>query len=399
MPLRSNGHWQETVRVDADRRISRTFPTQEEAIQWAETHRSARRKRRAAEESSLTQNQKRQRGISRSGDNNKIESQACKLLLPLLSDAFDVEQVRDGAHCDLAVRRVGVAEDDAWYGLQIKSTAGRGRSGRATFSHVNKYPHAVVVCVNLSQSSANSAEIWLFHGRDLVRPTGHNLDIGRVSKYDAHKVSAADICTRLSTMLLSGYKTRALAWLDTEQLSINTYLEHRAHVLWKAAVHVCIPRLPVGSEQNRVFDVLHDGDRIQEKVCRAHRGGAGFRVDLRKSRGCGKKRAYDACDWDALHVFLLAKKRDDGGWDFSREGWNVGAYDPSYGPTRDRVDALELLGYWDIPMARLGDYVGVSGQTAFLTYLPEAFGGEIGHPAPTRACKNAWTRAYFHAAI
>ena len=393
---RTNGKWSTQVECDGTI-MHNTFSTKSEADAWAADLRSARDKRKRKKNTGESHQQKRQRCLDTYGNSSNLEARACQFLQTLL-EGFEVAQVRDGAHTDLAVR---LPEQTEWWGLQVKSSSKRNKLGKLFFSNINKYADTVVVCVNLAVNLGTGAEeVWLFHGRALAK-FKKNFCIGRVSKYC--NTPLPEVAVTLRDMLVP-YVQRPLAWLDTDKLSIGHYIEHCAHELWKEKTGTHIARRQVGATENGVYDVMLNNNKIQEKVC--YRQNSGFVTTLsknagRNSKGTRRRNPYELGDWDSLHAFLLAYRNDEGVWEFSGRGnWCVKVDSPKYAEMRQRVEKLELLGYWEIPSALLGDYFGK--KTKLVLYPGEDFSTEVGLGTPSLTNSRVttlWTRECFHSTL
>ena len=106
------------------------------------------------------------------GGTNECESEAIRQLVKLLENEWNIKQIRDGAHNDIALQKDS-QDTDLYYGIQIKSCSkqtayGTAKTPIAKFSKINHYPNSLLICICLQP-----LKIWFFHGSDLLnnKPT------------------------------------------------------------------------------------------------------------------------------------------------------------------------------------------------------------------------------------
>ena len=349
----------------------------------------------------------RERNLTVNGGNCRLEASAIGWLATLLSEKWGCSPVRDGAHTDFAVQRLAEASSSSsslWYGIQVKATAKRCPKGFAKFQVMVDYSDAIVLCVLLDER-----RVWAFHGRELGTRA---FSIGRRSPtYERNECRPEDLAGRLCTMLSEGeYERRPLAALDVQTLGNFQYLEHVAHRAWtRLDTSPAIVPKRIGDLENSVVDyVQRDGVRVQEKTCSEYQERPGFAVHLCKKggrvRGRRVKAPYESDDVDLFRVLLMARRGADGRWIFRRSVKN----DTPVSDARRELDALTLVGYWEIPAAELDRHgyltrrspegaVQSYGKTMLYAYPSAAFCERFAWREPRHSNANSWTRAFFRA--
>ncbi len=357
------------------------------AVVEAERQRRALAEREKAEET-------RRRNLVVNGDNSSLEAKAMVWLVSALGRRWECRPVRDGAHTDFAVR-MRSHEDSSpalWHGIQVKATATRGGGGSRTakFQIARRYDDAVVLCVLMDEG-----KVWAFHGRELE---GGDIGIGRVSpKYGENEVEARRLSAVLGDML-AGYRPRPIEELDVQNLCNFGYLEHVAHLAWRAQpTRPGIRAKKIGDVENSVVDYCEvDGRRVQEKTCAVFEGRPGFVVQLcRKGGRIGGRRTrvpYADGEVDLFRILLLAGP--EGG--FNRSISNV----TPEREARAELDALRLAGYWEIPASELAarGYLTTAaayGKTRLYVYPTASFCTRHGWREPQHSNAKTWTRAFF----
>ena len=399
-----------------------SFATEAEAETWAALGRAehepakaaARKEKRAA----TTNAQRRAAGLEKQGDNSKTEALAIEKVSKIL-EQFELKLIRDGAKNDIGLRLKVHNLIDSWWGIQVKSCTkrsdenGRLKTARAQFGEVNTYPNSIVMCVLLKPLT-----IWLRHGKDLVEqgPTlqeSQKLEFKKALCYKEDKDGTV-VQNTLEARLKDMFREKAYAYtpesLNTFDLQLSTTLfiedwAHRLYLRSKNRPEASIRRA-IGEVENEHHDDVEDGLKIQEKVCRLQ--GNSFMITLAKKAGkntSGKKIVipYEEEDFDVLRAFVFYTIDEDGTICLKRENHNIGYGKKDYEPAVVNIRSWQLLGYFEIKMAKLVDEGLIKtstteGQQCFRALLPEDVCNIIEHPLPKKINEkgknktHVWTR-------
>jgi len=399
------------------KRCYKLFYDKQEAIICENENKAKNKEKNKKEKESKTIQQRREEGLLKNGNNSECESKAIRKLVKLLENNWNIKQIRDGAHNDIAIQRKNSCQKNLYYGIQIKSCSKQAADSsnrilRATFNKVNIYPNSLLICICLKP-----LKIWFFHGKNLLN---HGFTLHESQKsyfknalcYDENENS-----NNLETFLtsyLEKYETHNLDYYNL-QLGTSQFLEDFANRLYKAHKNLTIESVTRGFNEieNSCEDYPDpDGSRIQEKVCRVANRNTGFKISLVKNNGRNLKGKhthgpYNENDFDILRVHLLCKVDDSGKVSFKRKNYNIKYNGKDYDLAIQDIKSYKLFGYWDIPMPKLinENYVSTKnqkGKQTLYAFLPEEVANSIDHELPKRIIKNGskrtpiWTREYFH---
>ena len=393
-------------------RKRKSFDNEQEAIKFENEKRALNKLQRKRERQSKTKEQRREEGLLKSGGTRECESESIRQLVRLLENNWNIEQIRDGAHNDIAIQKKDSPDTDLYYGIQIKSCSkqranGHNKTPRAKFNHVNHYPNSLLICICLQP-----LKIWFFHGTDLLnnKSTLHECQkpfIKEALCYD--KEEGINKLEDYLTTYLNIYGEHKLDYYDL-QINTNQFLEDYANRLYKEHKN-----LPIVSErrgfneiENSCVDCVDpDGSRIQEKVCYVIKNTTGFNLHLTKSSGMNLESKlttgpYNENDFDILRVYLFCKVDELGKVSFKRENYKIKYNGKNYQHAIEDIKSYNLFGYWDIPIKKLirEGYVSTKNQKGKQTlkvFLPEKI-AEIHYDLPKQIQKNSptWTRDYFN---
>ena len=392
----------------------KSFDNEQEAIKFENEKRALNKLQRKREKKSKTKEQIRAEGLLTSGGCYECESEAIRKLVKLLENNWNIEQIRDGAHNDVALQKKDSQETDLYYGIQIKSCSkqvvyGNGKkTPNAQFGNVNHYPNSLVICICLQP-----LKIWFFHGADLLNNKSTLVESKKSYFKEAlcyDKEEGINKLQEFLTTYLKNYEQHKLDYLNL-QIGTNHFLEDYANRLYKAHKN-----LPIFSErrgfneiENSCVDCVdQDGSRIQEKVCFVHKDTTGFELNLKKSGGYNLESKpttgpYNENDFDILRVYLFCKVDDLGKVSFKRENYRIKYNGENYQPAIEDIQSYKLFGNWDIPMNKLitEDYVSTNnqkGKNCLTVFLPEKIAEKIHYSLPKQIKKRSpiWTRDYFN---
>ena len=349
-----------------------------------------KKKRKAKYEAVYTVERKlkRKKDLVQHGNTNACESEAIRLLYPILTKAnYEVHRVRDGAKADICVRREG---EELFHSVQIKSCTKRDRRGTAVFAQVLGYDMPVVCVCN------DSGEIWIFRGEELTKD---KFDIGRRSKYDVHKVTKDTLANTLKTMLLR-YTPREQCYWDTYGLTVNQMKEHVISLQADTIREIDGKpfRIRRSTAIDRVENTVSDCELqfgtdssflpAQEKIACTEKNKTGFCVNVHKKGGTihGKQtqQPYDAGD-NAHYIVYLTQL--DGKFRSAK--------------TREEVAKLKLVGMYVFPESILIEKGVLStetqiGKKAMYVYLPDQYVAKLGWRPKMCKTQYDWTKQYFH---
>lgn len=398
------------------RKKNKFFNNEQDALNYENEKRALNKLQRKRERESKTKEERRTEGLLKSGGCNECESEAIRQLVKLLKNNWNIEQIRDGAHNDIALQKKDRQESDLYYGIQIKSTSKQKadinhKTPVAKFNHVNYYPNSLLICICLKP-----LKIWFFHGADLLnnKPTlteSKKPFIKTALCY--HKEEGINKLEDYLTTYLNNYQEHKLDYYNL-QLNTSQFLEDYANKLYKAHKNLPIvsERRGLNEIENSCVDCVDpDGSRIQEKICCVAKKTTGFMTNLAKSYGMTIESnrirgPYDENDFDILRVYLLCKVYELGKVSFKREIYNIKYNGENYQPAIEDIKSYKLFGYWDIPMNELitEGYVSTKNQKglkSLYVYLPEEVAKKIHYSLPKNIQKRSpiWTRDYFNLCI
>ena len=393
------------------------FYNEQEAIKFENEKRALNKLQRKQQRESKTKEQRRAEGLLKNGGNHECESKAIRKLVKLLENNWNIEQIRDGAHNDIALQKKDSQDTDLYYGIQIKScskqkTDSNQKTPRAQFGNVNHYPNSLVICICLEP-----LKIWFFHGADLLNNKPKLVESKKPFIKTAlcyHKEEGINKLEEFLTKYLKNYEEHKLDYYNL-QLSTSQFLEDYANRLYKAH-----KKLPIVSERRGLNEIENscvdcvdpDGSRIQEKICCVHEGRTGFELTLKKSSGmnleCKQTTGpYNENDFDKLRVYLFCKVDELGKVSFKRERYNIKYNGENYEQAIEDIKSYKLFGYWDISMNQLisKGYVSTrnqKGKNLLTVFLPEKVANSIHYDLPKLIQKKGsrmtpiWTRDYFN---
>jgi len=390
-----------------------SFDNEQEAIKFENEKRALNKLQRKRERESKTKEQRREEGLLKSGGCNECESEAIRKLVKLLENNWNIEQIRDGAHNDVALQKKDSPDTDLYYGIQIKSCSkqtanGTHKTPRASFSKVNIYPNSLVICICLQP-----LKIWFFHGSDLLNNKPTLMESKKPFIKTAlcyHKEEGINKLEDFLTTYLKNYEKHKLNYYNL-QLNTSQFLEDYANRLYKEHKNLPIvsERRGLNEIENSCVDCIDpDGSRIQEKVCCVHESSTGFQITLAKSRGNNleskrTKGPYNENDFDILRVYLFCKVDDLGKVSFKRERYDIKYNGENYQPAIEDIKSYKLFGYWNIAINQLitEGYVSTNnqkGKNCLTAFFPEKIAEKIHYDLPKQIKKNTpiWTREYFN---
>jgi hypothetical protein len=389
-----------------------SFDNKQEAIKFENEKRALNKLQRKQQRQSKTKEQRRAEGLLINGGNHECESKAIRQLVKLLENNWNIKQIRDGAHNDIALQKKDSQESDLYYGIQIKSCSkqkayGTNKIPIAAFSKVNIYPNSLIICICLQP-----LKIWFFNGKDLLNNKQKLNESKKPYFKEALCYDKEECINKLEEFLttyLKNYEEHKLDYYDL-QIGTSEFLEDYANRLYKS--HKNLPmvskRRKFNEIENSCVDCVDpDGSRIQEKICCVAKNTTGFHIALAKSSGrnleCKQtKGPYNENDFDILRVYLFCKVDDLGKVSFKRENYSIKYNGKKYEKAIEDIKSYRLFGYFDIPMNQLitEGYVSTKnqkGKLALTVFLPEKI-AEIHYDLPKSIQKNSpiWTRDYFN---
>jgi len=389
------------------------FYNEQEAIKFENEKRALNKLQRKQQRESKTKEQRRAEGLLKNGGNHECESKAIRKLVKLLENNWNIEQIRDGAHNDIALQKKDSQDTDLYYGIQIKSCSKQTANGviktpKAQFNQVNHYPNSLLICICLKP-----LKIWFFHGSDLLNNKATLQECKKSYFKEALCYDKEEGINKLEdylTTYLNNYQEHKLDYYNL-QIGTNKFLEDYANRLYKA--HKNLPmvseRRGLNEIENSCVDCVDpDGSRIQEKVCCVQEGSTGFNAHLSKSSGRNlecklTKGPYNENDFDILRVYLFCKVDELGKVSFKRENYSIKYNGNNYEKAIEDIKSYTLFGYFDIPINQLirEGYVSTKnqkGKTALKVFLPEKVAEKIHYDLPKNIQKRSpiWTRDYFN---
>ena len=411
MVRKQGNKWQVKWHENKKRKYQ-SFDNEQEAIKFENEKRALNKLQRKQQRQSKTKEQRRAEGLLINGGGHACESKAIRQLVKLLENNWNIKQIRDGAHNDIALQKKDSQDTDLYYGIQIKSCSKQkvddgGKTPRALFGQVNHYPNSLLICICLQP-----LKIWFFHGKDLLnhKPKLHECKKSYFKEalcYD--KEEGINKLEEFLTKYLKNYEQHKLYYYDL-QIATPMFLEDYANRLYKEH-----KKLPIVSErrgfneiENSCVDCVDpDGSRIQEKVCYVREGNTGFKVHLAKCSGRNleskqTKGPYNENDFDILRVYLFCKVDELGKVSLKREIYKIKYNGKNYEKAIEDIKSYKLFGYWDIPMKKLISEGWVStknqkGKKCLTVFLPEKVAESIHYDLPKSINKRSpiWTRDYF----
>ena len=393
-----------------------TFDNEQEAIKFENEKRALNKLQKKQQRESKTKEQRRAEGLLINGGGHACESKAIRQLVKLLENNWNIKQIRDGAHNDIALQKKDSQDTDLYYGIQIKSCSKQkvdngGKTPRALFGQVNHYPNSLLICICLQP-----LKIWFFHGKDLLnnKPKLHECKKSYFKEALCYDEEGINKLEEFLTKYLKNYEQHKLYYYDL-QIATPMFLEDYANRLYKEH-----KKLPIVSERRKFNEIENscvdcvdpDDSRIQEKVCRVISHTTGFQVNLAKSSGMNlesKKTQgpYNENDFDILRIYLFCKVDDLGKVSFKRERYDIKYNGKNYEKAIEDIKSYKLFGHWDIPMNKLINegYVSTKnkkGKRALIVFLPEKIAKSIHYSLPKLIQKKGskmtpiWTRDYFN---
>jgi len=390
-----------------------SFDNEQEAIKFENEKKALNKLQRNQQRQSKTKEQIRAEGLLTSGGCYECESEAIRKLVKLLENNWNIEQIRDGAHNDIALQKKDSQDTDLYYGIQIKSCSkqtanGTNKTPVAKFSKVNHYPNSLLICICLQP-----LKIWFFHGADLLNNKSTLVESKKTYFKEALCYDKEEGINKLEdylTTYLKNYEQHKLDYYNL-QIGTNHFLEDYANRLYKAHKNLPIvsERRGLNEIENSCVDCVDpDDSRIQEKVCYVHKTTTGFYVHLAKSSGMNLESKcttgpYNENDFDILRIYLFCKVDELDKVSFKRENYNIKYNGKNYQPAIEDIKSYTLFGYFDIPMKKLitEGYVSTKnqkGKNCLTVFLPEKIAKNIRYDLPKHIKKRSpiWTRDYFN---
>lgn len=139
-----------------------------------------------------------------------MEATAKQIVETHISNSLECEWLCEGTLAD-GIIRPSLCLDDAWIGIQVKSTAGLS-NGVYHFHHTNRYNGLLILCIGLDQKL-----LWTIPGCD-VKVTGISVTPG--GKWDAYRCSWHDVSSTLGAVQ---------PFTRDDQLSFGAYLCRRVN--------------------------------------------------------------------------------------------------------------------------------------------------------------------------
>jgi len=277
-----------------------------------------------------------QRNKDKSGGSSAMERAfAERLRVAFELFGWECHILNDFTLADVLVRpREGM--DDAWYHLQLKTTAEKGVGrNQWQFGNVSHYGRMLVVCHALQGPNAGRPCTWIYDGETLAQhlPSGH-LDVTPLGVWDnpskgrlLGKCDAGDLetCARETAQLLMTLLERD-DYPRTTMQDAQWTLEHANHFAEYASLHMLTQRadpavctLALPEEQQPHHDLVETCtatgavQKLQGKTAQpywrktdgkasAHATTAGLHVSLKKNIGDKKTGPYAPDDFDDLVV-------------------------------------------------------------------------------------------------
>ncbi|GIS52798.1 MAG: hypothetical protein Ct9H90mP28_5140 [Paracoccaceae bacterium] len=244
-------HWSENKKQKYQ-----SFDNEQEAIKFENEKRALnklqRKRERQKQRQSKTKEQRREEGLLKSGGNFACESEAIRKLVKLLENNWNIEQIRDGAHNDVALQKKDSQDTDLYYGVQIKSCSkqrvhGHNKTPTAHFNQVNHYPNSLLICICLQP-----LKIWFFHGKNLLNNKSTLKECKKSYFKEALCYDKAECINKLEEFLttyLKNYQEHKLDYYDL-QIGTTQFLEDYANKLYK--IH---KNLPMVSERRGLNEI------------------------------------------------------------------------------------------------------------------------------------------------
>ncbi|CAK0884787.1 unnamed protein product, partial [Prorocentrum cordatum] len=236
--------------------------------------------------------------LVRYSDNHAKEARAMQIIEMSISSSLECEWLREGTLAD-GIFRPSMCLDDAWIGIQVKSTA-RKVHGAYRFNRVNRYAGLVVLCIGLDRDL-----LWLIPGVDLKVAS---LGIYSGGKWSGYHCPWHDLSSTLRSVWGNTAKFKKLPaehWKTPISLSQQKeYLAHKLGAEWlrTAGLTITAPSVAHGP-----VDMIIDGRiRVQTKSRSIEKSGiASYQVTLWRKAGPGRHRPYSAHEFDVLVIYLV----------------------------------------------------------------------------------------------
>lgn len=391
------------------KRISKFFDTQEEAEEWERINREIIQNEKQITKDNTDTTELRKKNVEKHGGNRENESKAIQILYDLIKNKYECLLIRDGSHNDIALKKK-TNTTKLYHAIQIKSALQKDQEGngkpRAKFSNVNHYPNSIVLCICL-----HPLQMWIFHGKDLIHK-GKTLHESQQKEfknaliYD-QEAQVNNIFDKLNEYLKRYPKKDIEHW--NTQLMTSHYLEYKGNLEYQKFYNISLQSFkPIGSIENLVYDLIQNGQRIQEKTCYTIKGETGFRVNLNKCGGeiNGKKKhiPYEKEDFDVLRIYVLYTLDKNNSLVFNRDYTKIkySETDDTYKKEIKKINSYKLFGYFDIPMTILINQKLIKtsenpGIKTFKVQLPEQILIDMNQKLPKKTnTLNTWTRPYFN---
>ena len=392
------------------KRISKFFDTQEEAEEWERINREIIQNEKQITKDNTDTTELRKKNVEKHGGNRENESKAIQILYDLIKNKYDCLLIRDGSHNDIALKKK-TNTTNLYHAIQIKSASKkeltkRAVVPRASFGMVNHYPNSIVLCICLYP-----LQMWIFHGKDLIHK-GQTLHESQKQEFkDAliydQEAQVNNIFDKLNEYL-KHYPKKEIEYWNT-QLTTSHYLEYKANLEYQKFYNISLQSFkPIGSIEHLVYDLIQNGQRIQEKTCYTEKGKTGFKVHLNKCGGKinGKKKLvpYEKDDFDVLRIYVLYTLDENNSLVFDRDYTKIkySETDDTYKKEIKKINSYKLFGYFEIPMTILINQKLIKtsenpGQKTFKVHLPEQILIDTNQKLPQKNIKlSTWTRPYFN---
>ncbi|CAK0891047.1 unnamed protein product [Prorocentrum cordatum] len=241
---------------------------------------------------------RRRENIARYAGNYMMQATAQQIIEAHVSTALECEWMCEGTLAD-GIVRPSLCSDDAWIGIQIKSTA-EPWNGSYRFAGAKKYAGLLMLCVGLDQEL-----LWLIPGCD-VNVECLSISVG--GKWDAYRCPWHDLSSELQCAWGNPdvYK-RYPAELWKTPRSARHQDEQRArklgeNVLRAAGLTITTPSVAYGP----VDIIINRRIRVQTKSRSKENSSVfAYQIPLARKAGRGVTRPYSADEFDVLVVYLL----------------------------------------------------------------------------------------------
>lgn len=204
-------------------------------------------------------------------DNYVVENTGYCMLENVIGEFFEMRKTHEGCLADCVIRPK-TSEEDAWLGIQLK-VCSKVSFNMCAFHIINKYTNYIIICISLELR-----KFWVIDGNlDLPR----KLNITQTySKYDKHLVPEGTLVEHMNTLYNTYHK------YSFDDMNVPLSERKQKEIEFRMFREANIPLTFVYPElENRVYDFMVEGFKVQEKVGSRQKGKQGVSFTLNKRNG------------------------------------------------------------------------------------------------------------------